>query len=91
MKKGNTLSGSFFTFKYLQDTDSPIYAFVVPKKITSKAVHRNRLKRRGYSIIRSLPFSGGLGIFFYKKNGTEASFKEIKNDINILLKKAKLL
>lgn len=91
IKKGHTLFGSFFIFKYLPNSDFPRYAFVVPKKISKKAVDRNKLKRRGYGIIRSIPLSGGLGVFLYKKEGVKVSFEEIKKDINILLKKAKLI
>ncbi len=90
IKKGSTFSGYFFNFRYINNKDLPRYAFVVPKKISKKAVERNKLKRRGYSIIREYPILNSMGVFFYKKNGVKASFLDIKNDIVSILKKTKI-
>lgn len=91
MKKGTTLSGSFFVFKYIFNLDLPRYTFVVPKKVSSKAVERNKLKRRGLNVIRPFLFKNSMGIFFYKKTSIKASSQEIKEDIYSLLKKAKII
>ncbi len=91
LKKGVVFYGSFFTFRYINNTEIRRYAFVVPKKIAKKAVDRNKLKRRAYNIIRSLPTKNSSGIFFYKKNGIDASYLDIKNDIIFILKKTKII
>lgn len=91
MKKGTTLSGSFFVFKYISSLNLPRYTFVVSKKISSKAIERNKLKRKAFNIINLFPLKKGIGIFFYKKIGIKASSQEIKKDIVSLFKKAKVL
>lgn len=91
MKKGEFLSSPLFTFCYIYNNKEPQYAVVIPKSVTKKAFFRNKLKRQGYSILRSLPISHGVGILFYKKRGVDSSFKEIEEDINSLFKKAKII
>ncbi len=91
IKKGDVFYGSFFVFRYIKNTEFISYAFVVSKKISKKAVNRNKLKRRAYSIIRLLPIKNSSGIFFYKKNGLNVSYLKIKNDINFILKKTKII
>ena len=90
MEKGSIFHSSFFMLRYLIQ-NNPSYAFVAPKKIAKTAVKRNFLRRRGYNILRSFNLNKGAGIFFYKKEGLIASPVEIKNDIDILLKKAKII
>ena len=91
IKEGATLSGSFFVFKYIYKYNSPTYAFVTPKKLKINAVKRNRLRRRGYSIIREIPLNKGLGIFFYKKESLGVDLGMLKKDIIDILKKSKIL
>ncbi len=91
LKEGVVFYGSFFTFRYINNTEFRSYAFVVPKKIAPKAVNRNKLKRRAYDIIRSLPTKNSSGVFFYKKKGISASYLDIKNDIIFILKKTKII
>ena len=90
MKKGKILSGSFFVLRYMDQKD-PQYAVVAPKSVSKGAVLRNKLRRRGYSAIKSFSIKSGAGIFFYKKNTSKASFQEIKDDIGGLLKKVGVL
>lgn len=90
IKKGGIASGSFFILHYLKK-DTPEYAFVVPKKIAKTAVKRNSLRRKGYNILRLYNLKHFAGIFFYKKEALNASFAEIKEDIDFLLKKAKII
>lgn len=90
MKKGKVTQGSLFLFRYISQP-SPQYAFVVPKNIAKKATQRNSLRRRGYSAISSNEVKGSAGVFFYKKEGKEASFEEISSDIKSILTKNKLL
>jgi len=99
MKEGLFLSGSLFTFRYIYQK-SLNCAFVAPKSVSKKAVTRNKLRRQGYSALRSSLSTSPTGvkttgmkniacIFFYKKQAKNASFQEIKNDIENILKKIK--
>ncbi len=90
LKKGNIVSGSFFLFRYTP-LDKPAYAFVVSKKITKTAVKRNSLRRNGYNILRFYDLKPGAGVFFYKKEALTAKKEDVKNDIEVILKKSKLL
>jgi len=66
---------------------------IISKSVYASAVKRNLLKRRVKSIIRE--FIGKkntkLSIFIYtKKEVRDKNYKEIKEDIKVLLEKAKL-
>jgi len=87
MKQGKILSGSLFVFRYIKQ-DNPQYAFIAPKSVAKQAVDRNRLRRLGYNGLRSCPINSHAGLFFYKKEAKNASFKEIKEDIKSILLKA---
>jgi len=86
MKVGGTLSGSFFVFRYIKQ-NNPQYAFVAPKKVAKRAVDRNKLRRQGYNALRSFKLKGYAGIFFYKKQTKAVSFKDIKEEVGLILSK----
>lgn len=86
IKSGGTLSGSLFIFRYIKQK-TPQYAFVVSKKIAKSAVDRNKLRRQGYNALSSYKLKDYLGVFFYKKEVKGVTFKEIKEDIGIILNK----
>ncbi|HUC88873.1 MAG TPA: ribonuclease P protein component [Candidatus Paceibacterota bacterium] len=88
IKTGGSLSGLFFIFRYI-NSNAPRYAFVVPKSVAKKAVDRNKLRRIGYRAMFPYLSKNISGIFFYKKSGKQASFQEIKSDIENLFKKLK--
>ncbi|NVN96651.1 ribonuclease P protein component [Candidatus Nomurabacteria bacterium] len=90
LKKGNIISGSFFLFRYTS-LERRAYSFVVAKKIASKAVKRNSLRRIGYNILRKYTLKPVAGVFFYKKEALIAEPEAIKNDIESILKRAKLI
>jgi ribonuclease P protein component len=88
MKSGKVIQSPFFIFRYIKQ-NPPNYAFVAPKSIAKTATERNKLRRRGYnslSLMVKIPLAG---IFFYKKEAKNATFKEIKEDIGDLLSKIK--
>lgn len=90
MKEGKVIQGSLFLFRYIPQP-LPQYAFVAPKNIAKKATQRNSLRRRGYSALSRHKIKASAGIFFYKKEGKEASFEAISSDIKSILAKARLL
>jgi len=103
MKKGLLAHGKFFVFRYLSvdvrrlQKTSDVYttdvhlACVAPKSIAQKAVMRNKMRRRVYSVLRTTPIKKGCGIFFYKKSGATASLSDLREDIVVLLKKANFI
>lgn len=89
MKEGKTFSTQLFLFHYIK-SDSPQYAFVAPKGIFKKAVERNKFRRIGYNILRSIPVKAGSGVFLYKKQALLVMQVEIKENILFILKKTGL-
>lgn len=89
MKDGGMLSGPLFVFRFISQKN-PQYAIVAPKSVAKRAVDRNNLRRKGYNALRGVVLRGGAGIFFYKKPGINASFKDIKDDIENLIKRSGL-
>jgi len=90
LKKGNIVSGSFFLFRYTP-FDRQAYSFVVAKKIAKTAVTRNSLRRVGYNILRIYDLKPCAGVFFYKKEAMGVKKEGLKNDIEFILKKTKLI
>ena len=86
MKEGKIFSSSLFLFRFLK-SDTPRYAIVAPKGIFKKAVDRNKFRRIGYNILRSIKIKSGTGAFIYKKPTSEATTIEIKGNILLALKK----
>ncbi|ETB64091.1 TPA: hypothetical protein DIC38_00770 [Candidatus Nomurabacteria bacterium] len=90
MKKGRVIHSPFFIFRYL-DQENPQYSFVVPKSLSKRAVFRNQKRRIGYNILKNIDILGGVGIFFYKKDGVLVETNILKDDIIKILKKVKKL
>lgn len=70
------------------------FAFVASKKDFSKAVARNKAKRRVRQIVFSLKGvlkEGYICLFFIKKGANEAQFSDIKDEMSLLMKKAGVL
>lgn len=89
MKEGKTFSTQLFLFFFVKK-EFPQYAFVAPKNLFKKAVKRNKFRRIGYNVLRSIPLKQGSGIFFYKKQSITATTEEIKENILFILKKTGL-
>jgi len=92
-KKGRICHSAFFTLRVLDTHTTRLSRFsvVVGKKVERGAVGRNRLRRRGYAILRTLPTKDGmLGIVMPKKEVIELTFGEYKEALMEVLKKANL-
>ncbi|MBI5140346.1 MAG: ribonuclease P protein component [Candidatus Vogelbacteria bacterium] len=96
------LGQSYFTdniqLRYLNVKEDglllPLFAFVVSAKTEKLAVNRNLLKRRGRHILRDIGKSIGHNVacvFFFKKGAVQLKFEELRWQIVLLLKKAKLI
>ncbi len=71
-KIGKFFTSPNLTFKFIlkHNSDSPHISFIVPKSIAKLAVKRNKLRRRGYHILKTYmkDFPLGLvGVFVFKK------------------------
>lgn len=82
------ISTRLFLF-FLRDNEAPRYAFVAPKNVFKTAVKRNKYRRIGYNILRSLNIKAGSGVFFYKREVLNVEKEKIKDDIIFILKRAK--
>jgi len=70
------------------------FAFSVSKKVSKKATVRNKLRRRGYSIVKNLineikPHY--FAVFVLKEGSVKLSFDDFSNQIEKLLKKSSLI
>lgn len=94
---GREYHSSYFTLRTILDPKLTRFhiSFVISKKTASMAVERNSLRKRGYAIVRSLlnfkvsrPF---IGVFFVKKKAIKLSTRLYRREIEILLKRARIL
>ena len=85
---------SLFVLKDKEALKNSLFSFSASKKVSKVAPKRNKLRRQGYSAVRTFlkeTNPGFLCVFVYKKTAGEASFEDIKNQIEFLLKKARIL
>ncbi len=88
---GKNISLRVFFGEYLNE---PRFSFVVSKKVSNKANKRNFLKKRGYSVVKNIikqTRGGAVCLFYFKKNATLLSFKDLKKEITTLLKESNIL
>lgn len=92
--KGVFYHGKIFTLKVSPNpqNEKTLISTSVSKKVASSAVVRNKIRRRTYSIIT--PLTSNLPkkslLFFQAKKGAEqATFEEIKNEVEKLLQHVK--
>jgi len=88
-KKGKTLSGKYFFLK-VQKNDLQInrFGFIVGKKITNKAVLRNKIKRRLREVVKENLDRVKLGfdiVIVAKPEILDKNYQQIKNDLENLL------
>ena len=95
MKRGKGLRGDFLFLKFLKNNFKITrVGFIVSRKITKKASQRNRIKRRLREGVRGglTKLKKGYDLVFIAQKGIEKKkFFEIKEEIDQLLKKVKLL
>ncbi len=94
IEKGQSTHCSFSSIKLLEHDSSSRYAVSVPKKVAHTAVLRNKLRRRTYSLIRSLSPSlkeGFLVIVIIKQGAEKLSLTDFYGEIHKNFVKADLL
>jgi ribonuclease P protein component len=95
-KKSRIISSPYFLLRYHKNnTVIPSkFSFMVPKTVSKRAVVRNLIKRRCYSIIQKnfKNIKNSYVLIFSLKKGTEkTTYKEIESEILILLKKSHII
>jgi ribonuclease P protein component len=94
-KLGKRLKGDFFYIKIIKTKNkNSRFCFIVSKKISKKAVVRNKIKRRLRDIIRKilLDMEIGADIIVCASPGIEKkNYKGIEKSVNSLLKIYKII
>jgi len=86
-----TLHSNYFTLIYNQDMSGPKFAVIVSKKVSPKAVYRNKVRRYIYAeiakIIAKKPLKTGHFAINVKTNTRGVDTVLIKEDLALLLSK----
>src|SRR3989338_3372276 len=85
---------SLFVLKDKEAVKASLFSFSASKKVSKVAPKRNKLRRQGYSAVRTFlkeAIPGFLCVFVYKKTAGEASPHGIKSQIEFLLRKARII
>jgi ribonuclease P protein component len=92
-KKGRGIKSNSLFLKILENNkECTRIGIIVSKKVSKKAVERNKIKRRIREIIRKIDFCKGFDIILITyPNIKEKDFKGISEEINYLFKKATCL
>jgi ribonuclease P protein component len=93
--KGSYYKKGGLAVKYLRN-NLPLsrVAFVVSKKVSNKAVVRNKIKRRLRAVLREWlgEIKKGYDVIFFTQKGIEKkSFPELESEIEAILKETKLI
>jgi ribonuclease P protein component len=91
LNPGKRLNSGLFSLLLTKGTDKQFQiACIVSKKVSSKAVVRNLVKRRMRAAIRSLPQTppGMIALLSAKPPTATASYTQIQSDIDTLLSRA---
>ncbi len=94
LTKGKTQKGKFLIFKFLETNfNQSRFAFIISKKISKKAVVRNKIKRRISEIVRERVknlLKKIDGVFIALPGIEKESFQSIKEEIEKIFQRAKL-
>lgn len=96
LKKGRVFSSENIYIKVVFEQTDVAFAFVVSKKVSKKAVVRNKIKRRAREAtkmaIKNRNNKKGVSVVVFLKPGVlSKTFKEIQNELLCLYKKAKIV
>lgn len=95
LSQGRNLKEDFLFLKIINnELDNNRFGFIVSKKVSKKAVERNKIKRRLREIVRLSDLNNLKkidGVFITLPAIREKTFKEIKKEVLSLLKKAEVI
>jgi len=90
-KKGKSIKGVFLLLRFMQnDLKFNRFAFIVSKKVSAKAVLRNKVRRRLSEAIKEFNKSGENGldlVFIALPKIKEKNFAEIQAEVKNILSK----
>ncbi|MFH1308467.1 MAG: ribonuclease P protein component [Patescibacteria group bacterium] len=88
-KKGYTIAGKLVFLKVLKNkTQNSRFGFIVSKKVSKKAVIRNKIKRRLRSIVKNIDIKNGIDVIITTNPEiVEKTYQEIKLEMEDLFKK----
>jgi ribonuclease P protein component len=93
LARGNSFHTEFFSLRLLRmnpdSREKGRFSFVVSKKVSKKAVVRNRIRRRGYAAVRNLGKHSVPAIaagIFVKKGAVGLDIAAFQGDLAALLK-----
>jgi len=92
-KKGGKIKEDFLVLITAKNKlNKTRFGFIVSQKVSKKATVRNKVKRRLRAAVKLKTIKEGLDVIFIALPGLEKKdFREIKETVNILFKKAKYL
>ena len=95
LRKGKSFKENFLVAKILKDPKERKVkiGILISKKVLKKAVERNKLKRRLREIVRveTKKIKEGIKVVFIPLSGIDPEFKNLKDKVEKILKKAKIL
>jgi len=95
IKKGKRFWNDFLFLKVMKnDLKLVRVGLVISRKISKKAVERNKIKRQLSEVLRIKinKINSGYDLVFFAKKGIKTrNFSEIKESVEVLLRKARLL
>ena len=93
LKQGKTRADGLIILKAMPNNlESSRFGFIVSKKVSNKAVIRNRVRRRLREVARVTPIEAGWDIVFIaRKQSAEASFSNIRSSMMGVMGRAELL
>lgn len=88
LKKGKKIESDFLRLVFLKKEGVLKFFFIIPKKIVSKAVKRNKIKRWLREAVRKnqglVDLSGYF--FFFLKKDTDLNFQKVNLEVEKILK-----
>ncbi len=89
MEKGRLMQSPFFGLKIIDSSENK-FGFIISRKISKKAVERNKIKRILAETVREKIKEGlvsGNVVFLVKRKALEVSAEELKKEVERLLGK----
>lgn len=94
-EQGKKYNSNFFSIRIFPiEEKNTRFSFVVPVRVSKKAVVRNKMKRRGRYIVSKVIYSikeGFALIVFFKKESEKVDFDVLEKDLLSILRKTKVL
>ena len=91
--RGSSITNSLLVLRMAANQlPFPRYAFAVSRRVSQKAVVRNRIRRRLRELVRHAPVRGGWDLLFIaRQRAAAAGFGELSEAASGLLRRARLL